>query len=197
MSRRVAWLCGGVAGLIIGAVLIVGGVATGTVPVDLGVGRRNRTLGPLRMHIAAPPEVVFDVIASPYLHRVPRAMDKKLRVLDRGDDFALAAHYTRANRALTVKTLELLRFSRPHQITFRLLRGPVADGFETFSLDPIEDQTDFEYSGHLSADLWGLGTWWLGVVAPRWERSVVETLASVRSEAERRVAVRRKTSVTR
>jgi hypothetical protein len=121
-------------------------------------------------------------------------MEGKLRVLDRGDDFALAAHFTQATRRLTVKTVELVRFSRPHQITFRLLRGPVAEGFETFSLHPVDGRTDFEYSGHLSADLWGLGTWWLGVVAPRWERSVSETLASIRIEAERRAAVRRSRS---
>jgi hypothetical protein len=44
--------------------------------------------------MAAPREVVFDVIAEPYLGRAPRALADKLRVLERGGDMVLAAHFT-------------------------------------------------------------------------------------------------------
>src|SRR2546425_461639 len=50
------------------------GVATGRVTVDLGLGRRRRSLGPLEIGFRAPADVVFDVIAGPYLHATPRAM---------------------------------------------------------------------------------------------------------------------------
>src|ERR671913_703189 len=43
------------------------GLVTGACPLDLGVGRRVRPLGPQLVEMAAPREVVFDVIAEPYL----------------------------------------------------------------------------------------------------------------------------------
>src|SRR5205085_2880786 len=47
------------------------GVATGRLSVDLGVGRRRRVLGPLELDVDAPRDVVFDVIAQPYLEATP------------------------------------------------------------------------------------------------------------------------------
>src|SRR5258708_24923592 len=73
-------------------------VVTGKVTLDTGWGRRVRPLGPLTVEIAAPPPVVFDVIAAPYLGRTPRAMAAKLRVVDRGGDMVLAEHYTPVHR---------------------------------------------------------------------------------------------------
>ena len=43
------------------------GLVTGACPLDLGVGRRVRPLGPQLVEMAAPREVVFDVIAELYL----------------------------------------------------------------------------------------------------------------------------------
>lgn len=51
-------------------------------------------LGPQPVDIAAPREAVFDVIAQPYLGRTTRAMREKVRVLERGSDMVLAAHFT-------------------------------------------------------------------------------------------------------
>ena len=64
----------------------------GALTLDLDLGRRVRPLGPITRSIAAPPDVVFDVIAAPYLGRTPRAMQDKLRVLERSTDMVLAAH---------------------------------------------------------------------------------------------------------
>jgi hypothetical protein len=60
-------------------------LVTGACPIDLGIGRRVRPLGP-QLVTWRPREVVFDVIAEPYLGRAPRALADKLRVLDRGSD---------------------------------------------------------------------------------------------------------------
>src|SRR4029450_7557770 len=49
------------------------GLVTGACPLNLGIGRRVRPLGPQVVEMAAPREVVFDVIAEPYLGRAPRA----------------------------------------------------------------------------------------------------------------------------
>jgi hypothetical protein len=54
------------------------GLVTGACPLDLGVGRRVRPLGPQVVEMAAPREMVFDVIAEPYLGRPPKALAAKL-----------------------------------------------------------------------------------------------------------------------
>src|SRR5437764_6111926 len=118
--RRIAALVPTVVSGIGGYVLVVRGALT----LDLELGRRIRTLGPISRTIAAPRETVFDVIAAPYLGRTPRAMHDKLQVLERGSDMVLAAHFTTAARFITT-TVETVRFEPPERISFRLVRGPV------------------------------------------------------------------------
>ncbi len=66
----------------------------GELTLDVGIGRRTRDLGPMAEEIHAPREVVFDVIAAPYLGRTPRALATKLHVIEQGENMVLAAHYT-------------------------------------------------------------------------------------------------------
>lgn len=162
----------------------------GSLTIDLGVGRRVRPLGPIRVSIAAPRETVFDVIAAPYLHKTPRAMRHKLEVLERGSDMALAAYHTPLGYRLTVTIHETIRFERPERVTFRLLRGPVPHLVETFELHATEHGTDLEYRGELGTDLWRLGAWWGDVVAAQWDRTVEESLPGISAEAERRAGSR-------
>lgn len=169
--------------------LVVGGgyvlIVRGALTLDLGLGRRVRPLGPITRTIAAPPEVVFDVIAGPYLGRTPRAMTDKLRVWERGEDMVLAEHLTKVGR-LTTSTLETVRFERPERIEFRLVRGPVPHVAETYRLRETPDGTTFTYSGELGADLWLLGRWWANRVAGPWEGAVDVSLDAIQAEAERR-----------
>lgn len=164
-------------------------VVRGALTLDLDVGRRVRPLGPITRTIAAPPEVVFDVIASPCLGRTPRAMHDKLRVWERGSDMVLAEHLTPAGR-LTTATLETVRFERPHRISFRLVRGPVPYVAETYELKEAPEGTAFVYSGELGTDLWRLGQWWADRVAAPWERTVADSLDTIQTEAERRATHR-------
>jgi uncharacterized protein YndB with AHSA1/START domain len=180
--RRAAALLAPLAGVY---VLVVRGALT----LDLGIGRRTRPLGPFTRTIAAPPETIFDVIAGPYLHRTPRAMQSKLQVWERGTDMALAAHLTSAGR-ITTTTVETVRFERPHRISFRLLRGPVPHVVETYELRELPEGTAFTYSGEMGTDLWGLGTWWGERVAGPWERTVASSIDSIQAEAERRAGQR-------
>jgi hypothetical protein len=180
--KRILAIGAAAAGAATGYVLVVRGALT----LDLGLGRRVRPLGPLRIEIAAPPETVFDVVADPYLGRTPRAVAERLEVLERGSDMALAAHFTPLGRGLTATTVETVRFERPQRIGFRLLRGPVPHVVETFELRESDEGTELEYRGELGTDLWRLGAWWGGQVAGPWVRTVEESLASIRTEAERR-----------
>lgn len=165
-------------------------VVRGALTLDLGLGRRLRPLGPLHVSIAAPREMVFDVIAGPYLRRTPRAMGDKLRVIERGSDMVVAAHFTQLGGGLTATTIESVRFEHPDRVAFRLLRGPVPHLTETFTLQHTADGTALEYSGELGTDLWRLGSCWGALVARPWERVVAESLSSIRAEAERRAGVR-------
>ena len=160
-------------------------LARGDLTLDVGVGRRVQRLGPVTWRIAAPREVVFDVLEEPYLGRTPRALAAKLQVWERSGDMALAAHRTAAG-ALTATTVETVRFERPERIHFRLVRGPVPHVVEQFVLDEADGGTRLVWEGELGTDLWGLGAWWGARVARVWERAVRSSLESVRAEAERR-----------
>lgn len=178
-----SWVAGG--GALVGAAAYLG-LLTGAIPVDLGVGRRTRSLGPLEIQIAAPREVVFDVIAAPYGERVPRAMQAKIQVLERGTDMVLAAHYTPIRGRLRATTVETVRFVRPERVHFRLVRGPVPQVEETFRLTDTGSGTTLTYRGQLGTDLWGLGQRWGELVAARWEAVVRHSFETVKTEAERR-----------
>jgi len=181
--RRIVSLSAPLGAAALGYLLVVRGALT----LDLGLGRRVRPLGPITRTIAAPREVVFDVIAGPYLGRTPRAMHDKLRVWERSDEMVLAEHLTTTGR-LTTATLETVRFERPHRISFRLARGPVPHVAETFELSEAPEGTAFVYSGELGTDLWWLGQWWADRVAAPWERTVADSLDAIQTEAERLAA---------
>lgn len=183
-------------GLAMGGALAGGGaylsLVTGAAPVDLGVGRRMRALGPSSIRIEAPAEVVFDVLAEPYAERTSRAAQEKVRVLERGQDLVLAAHYTPIRGRLRATTVETVRFQRPQQIDFRLVRGPVPHVVETFTLQPRDGHTLLTYTGELGTDLWRLGQRWGDIVAPKWESVVDAAFKATKHEAERRHAARRR-----
>lgn len=183
-GRRIALTLGALVG---GAAGVRALLARGMVTIDLGVGRSVRPLGPIVVSIAAPRELVFDVVSSPYLGRTPRALAKKLKVLERGADMVLAAHFTQT-RGFVTTTVETVRFERPSHIHFRLVRGPVPHVEEQFLLRETAAGTELEYLGELGSDLWGLGRWWGTTVARRWEAAVESSLEAVKLEAERRAS---------
>jgi hypothetical protein len=182
-----AWLIVLALLIVLAAALYVG-LVTGAAPVDLGIGRRLRPLGPQVVTISAPREVVFDLIGAPYGARPAKAMAEKVRVLERGDDMVLAAHRTPVRGRLTATTVETVRFTPPIRVDFRLVRGPVPHVVEEFILSVTGggNATRLEYNGELGTDLWALGAWWGRVVGRAWERTVASSLESVKAEAERR-----------
>ncbi len=160
------------AAVAIGGAVVGGGfylgLVTGAVPIDLGVGRRLRELGPSS-----------------------RAMQNKVRVLERGQDLVLAGHYTPIRGRLRATTVETVRFARPRQIGFRLVRGPVPYVVETFTFDPGGGHALLTYSGQLGTDLWQLGERWGDLVAAKWVSVVASALDATKTESERRHRVRR------
>jgi hypothetical protein len=143
MSGRTLVGAGAIAGIITG---IFGLTVRGALTLDLRIGRSLRPLGPLTIGIDAPREVVFDVISAPYLGRTPRALEKKLRVIERSDAMVLAEHFTNIGYFVTT-TLETVRFQAPTRVDFRLVRGPVPHVTERFELHEVETSTELRYSG--------------------------------------------------
>jgi hypothetical protein len=188
MKRSTTLAAGALAACGAGATGVYLGLVSGALPVDLGVGRTTRPLGPLSVQVAAPRETVFDVIAAPYAERAPRAMRAKVKVLERGADMVLAAHYTPIRGRLRATTVETVRFSRPERVDFRLVRGPVPHVVETFWLTEQRESTLLRYEGELGTDMWGLGSRWGDIVAKRWQAVVEESFAAVKTEAERRAS---------
>jgi hypothetical protein len=131
-------------------------LARGALTIDTGIGRKVRELGPVDFEIAAPREVVFEVIASPYLGRTPRALADELEVLERGSDMVLAAHFTHV-RCGTTTTVETVRFDRPQRVDFRVVRGPVPHVVESFVLEPSGRGTRLTWQGELGTDFWWPG----------------------------------------
>ena len=169
-------------------------VARGQLTLDTGIGRRLRPLGPLDFAIGAPREVVFDVIAAPYLDRTPRALQDELAVWERGSEMVLAAHFTEVKCGSTT-TVETVRFQRPQRIDFRVVRGPIPHVVESFLLDEEQPGTRLRWQGELGTDFWAAGEWWGERVARQWERAVRRSIAAVTAEAER-LAARRAGSAT-
>lgn len=135
----------------------------------------------------APPNVVFDIIAAPYLGKTPRAMADKLRVIERGSDLVVADHYTPIlGGRFVVTTRETVAFERPHRIAFRLLHGPVASVEEEYLLEASQSGTSFSYHGTLGSDLPIVGGWWARTNARTWTEVVRASLAEVTAEAQRR-----------
>lgn len=163
-------------------------LTSGAATIDVGVGRRVRSLGPRSWDIAAARDVVFDVIAAPYLKKTPRALEDKLQVWERGSDMVLAAHYTPL-KCGTTTTVETVRFERPARIDFRVVRGPVPHVVESFVFDVTEEGTRLTWEGELGTDFWALGAWWGNRVAHAWDKAVRSSLEAVVAEAERRASL--------
>ncbi|MFE9655554.1 SRPBCC family protein [Micromonospora sp. NPDC006431] len=161
-------------------------LVSGRLTIELGIGWRTRALGPQVLDIAAPRELVFDVIAQPYLGRATRAQQEKIQVLERGEGMVLAAHHTPVGRGQVTQTVETVTFTRPDTVDFRLVRGPVPHVRERFCLTDDGGHTQLTYTGEMGTDGWALGARWAEVVARRWEATVAASLATVKSEAERR-----------
>jgi hypothetical protein len=172
------------AGLGIAAAKAYGLVVEGRLTIDTGVGRRLQPLGPASWEIAAPRELVFELIEGPY-RRTPQALEHKLQVWERGSDVVLAAHVSEVGRR-RVTTVETVQFEPPERIRFRLVRGPVPHVSEVFELDEAGTGTELTWHGELGTDFGRLGERWGNVVAASWARAVDASIATVKAEAERR-----------
>jgi hypothetical protein len=184
------WIAVGVLGMLLVA-LVAGAfllLAMGRLHLDLGWGRSFHELGPMTVSIAASRELVFELIAAPYLDRTPR--ESGIDVLARGEDIVVAAHQTPIH-FYTARTVEVIDFDPPARVGFKHLTGPVPHAVEEFALDDVAGHTELRYQGELGIDYFVLGRiaarhW----VRPQWERVVREHLDDLKERAEQRASRR-------
>ena len=162
------------------------GLVTGRLTLDLDIGRRTRPLGPVVVDIAADPETVYAAATAPYAERRTRAMAEKVSILERAPGMVLAAHRTPLGKRLTAVTVETVSLEPPNRIAFRLVRGPVPLVTEVFDIKPTPEGTRLTYTGVLGTDLGRVGELWGDLVARSWIAAVENSLATIRTESERR-----------
>ena len=95
----------------------------GRLHLDLGWGRSRHRLGPLQYEIAAPRELVYEILSAPYLGR---ARKDTIDVLAAGGSLVVAAHLTRVH-FYQARTVEVIELELPSRIGFRRLTGPVPE----------------------------------------------------------------------
>jgi hypothetical protein len=180
------WIAVGVLGA-----LLIGGIAgmflllaMGRLHLDLGWGRSMHELGPIEIRIAAPRDLVFEMISAPYLGRTPG--NSGIEVLAKGEDLAVAIHHTKVH-FYKARTVEVIEFEAPARVGFRHLAGPVPHAVEQFALEEAEGVTELRYGGEVGIDFYFLGRiagrYW---VRPQWERAVREHLEDLKERAEQR-----------
>jgi hypothetical protein len=191
VAMTALWIAVGVLGtlliaLVAGMLLLL---AMGRLHLDLGWGRSFHELGPMTIPIAAPRELVFEIISAPYLGRTPSGPG--IELVARSDALVVAAHHTKVH-FYTARTVEVVDFEAPTRVGFRHLTGPVPHAVEQFSLEDVDGGTELRYGGEVGIDFFVLGRiagrYW---VRPQWERTVREHLDDVKQRAELRAARRR------
>lgn len=162
-------------------------LAMGRLHLDLGLGRSFHLLGPITSTIRAPRELVFEVIAAPYLGR---SSTPGIAVLARSENLVVARHYTRVH-FYTAQTTEVVDLTPPTRVGFRHLTGPVPHALEEFVLEETAAGTELRYGGELGIDFFILGRiagrYW---VRPQWQRVVSAHIDEVKNRAEARAAHR-------
>lgn len=158
MEADTTWLWIAVGAL--GALIVAWGaglfllLAMGRLSLDLGWGRSFHQLGPLTFRIAAPRDLVFEMIRAPYSGRASGG--SAIEVLASGEDLAVAAHYSKVH-FYTSRTVEVIEFEPPERIGFRHLAGPVPHAVEQFTLTESDGVTELEYGGEVGIDFFILG----------------------------------------
>jgi hypothetical protein len=161
-------------------------LAMGRLHLDLGWGRSFLELGPITIGIAAPRELVFEIISAPYLGRASGGSG--IEVLAGGEDLVVAAHLTKVH-FYTARTVEAVNFEPPGRVGFLHLTGPVPHAVEEFKLEEVDGHTDLRYSGELGIDFFVVGRiagrlW----VRPQWEQTVRAHLEDLKQRAEARAS---------
>ncbi|MYC06509.1 MAG: SRPBCC family protein [Chloroflexi bacterium] len=148
---------------------------------------------PLRPHtvsIAAPRELVFQMLSHFGRGRLPGDSNESSRVIEQDGD-RLMVEFVSETPVGTYTTIEEVRLYPPERITFNHLSGPLRYVSEEFTLEEVDARhTDLTHSGEFvwrDVPLYG----WLGgilYIRPVFERTMVKHMAQIKQAAEARAA---------
>jgi hypothetical protein len=101
----------------------------------------------LSTQIGARPEIVFQVIAGLDQGAVSQAGAHHARVLERPGSDRMVVEFTTTVFGRQVVTVEEVVLEPPLRIHYRLIKGPLPEVVEDFSLHPESKGTTLDYTG--------------------------------------------------
>ena len=144
-------------------------------------------LKPIDVEVAAPREMVFQILSAIGNGQIPGSQGDSARVLSRDGNTIIAEFHTRAGRR-TFVTEEEVTLYPPERITFRHLKGPLSYVWEEITLEARGAATVLRHRGEFSVNNWPVLGWLIGrlYVKPLFERVVSDHFNRIKEAAEGR-----------
>ena len=117
-----------------------------------------------KVRIAAPRELVFQMLSAIGKGNLPGAEGESSSVVERDGDNIVAEFVTVSGKR-TYRTLENVVLYPPERITYSHLQGPLTSSDEEFLLQEVEGGTELSYHGEIECKLrWMPGMGWLAAL---------------------------------
>jgi hypothetical protein len=169
---------------LVAGVLIVG-IARGRITMELGWGRSGVALRDRRVRIAAPPEVVLDLLRRAARGYVPGITKRERTEVIEAEGDLIVNESLNDSRFGMVRAREAVRFHPDGRVTYRHLAGPLPGTEEAFEVRPADGGTALTYRGRIPVDFWGLGRLVARLlILPEYERLLDRHLEALAKSAE-------------
>lgn len=170
----------------VAAVLIVG-IARGRITMELGWGRNRMGLRDRRVEIAAPPELVLDLLREAAGGEVPGISKREGTDVIEADGGLIVNESLNDSRFGLVRAREAVRFHPDGRVTYRHLSGPLPGTEEEFGVHADDAGTRLTYRGSIPVDFWALGRLVARLlILPEYERLLDRHLEALSKTAELR-----------
>lgn len=167
------------------AVVLVAGVARGRITMELGWGRNRLPLRDRREEIAAPPEIVLDLLRRAARGKLPGVTERERTDVLEEDGGLIVNESLNDSRFGMVRAREAVRFHPDGRVTYRHLSGPLPGTEEAFEVRAEGDGTVLTYRGTIPVDFWGLGRLVARVlILPEYKRLLDEHIRALKRTCE-------------
>ena len=173
------------------AVVLIVGIAHGRITMELGWGTSWMSLRNRRVPIAAPPEIVFDVLREAARGTIPgiTARERTVVLEDSGD--LVVNESVNDSRFGRVRAREAVRFHPGGRVTYRHLSGPLPGTEESIEVRAADDGSELRYQGRIPIDFWALGRLVArALILPEYERLLDLHIAALAKTCETRARKR-------
>ena len=147
-------------------------------------------LKPHTIRIAAPRELVFQMMSHFGRGRLPGDNNESSRIISR-DGNTLVVEFQTKTMSVTYTTVEEVILYPPERIAFKHLSGPLHYAREEFTFEDVNGaQTDLTHSGEFVWNIIPMFGWLGGIayVRPIFQRTLTKHMAQVKAAAEARAA---------